>query len=67
MIVSSMLCTNVRRSCLITPVNRDPAIVERIETTFACKSGNAQPLNKDYVGDDAIVRWVEDHAEPKAA
>lgn len=63
MLASSMLCTTLSRNSVITPVDRDEGIVDRICQTFGLGPGSER-VNGAYVGDDAVVRWVSDHTEP---
>ncbi|MGY4868737.1 hypothetical protein [Mycolicibacterium elephantis] len=62
MIVASRLSTIVREDCVITPVNNDKTVAERVCETFGIDSDSPR-LNSKYLGENAIVRWVEDHAE----
>lgn len=62
MTVASMLSTVVREDCLITPVNNDETVAERVCETFGIDKDSPR-LNTKYLGEDAIVRWIEDHAE----
>jgi hypothetical protein len=60
LLVSSLLATTVRRDCIVTPVNPDPGIVERVCATINMSTDDPR-LNKTYVGPDAISRWVDDN------
>ena len=62
MLVASLLSTVVRRDCVITPVNRDESVVERVCETFGIGEDDPR-LNTTYLGENAIQRWVDDHAD----
>ncbi|MCV7127023.1 hypothetical protein [Mycolicibacterium vanbaalenii] len=63
LIVSSMLCTNVRKRCRIIPVDINDSIVKRICDTFGISDSDGR-IDTTYVkvGKEAISRWVADNA-----
>lgn len=67
MLVSSMLCTNLRNDCRIVPVDYGDGIVQRVCDTFGISTDDRR-LDTRYVNlkQEAIPRWVEDHAAPVA-
>ncbi|CAN5627207.1 hypothetical protein BH09ACT8_BH09ACT8_65390 [soil metagenome] len=64
MIVSSMLCTTLKDSCIITPVDYRDDIIERVCKTFDMQADDER-LNSNYVNlrENAIPNWVNDHIE----
>jgi hypothetical protein len=62
MVVASMLSTVIREDCVITPVNNDETVVQRVCETFGIDKDDPR-LNTAYLGTDSIARWVEDHDE----
>jgi hypothetical protein len=67
MMVSSMLCTKIRKDCVIAPVNPSDRVLANIRATFGKKEDGSEDavgpcINRDYLGiPDAVAQWARDH------